>query len=347
MNELRAPTNKTDAVAVNLTSRAGNTEQRSCAHWIRQIGRGKEGARSLSQEEARQMYAAMLAGQVSDLELGAILLAMRIKAESVEELCGFLQAAHAAIETIAEPAGPYAPVLIPSYNGARNMANLTPLLALLLAKEGVPVLLHGVERDLGRVTSCEVMQALGLPQAQQQAHLHAIWARRLPAFMSIQSLSPDMARLLALRRILGVRSSTHTLVKLLQPFACPALRLSSYTHPEYQILLSDYFATGAAQALGDAFLMRATEGETVANVRRARQIDWLSQGKAIALEEKQGVAEADVELPSERDADTTARWIDDVLCGVRAVPPAIADQVAHCLSVCVELKMRQASSHPA
>lgn len=54
------------------------------------------------------------------------------------------------------------PIVIPSYNGARKQANLTPLLALLLAREGVPVLVHGVSQDPGRVTSAEIFQELDI-----------------------------------------------------------------------------------------------------------------------------------------------------------------------------------------
>jgi anthranilate phosphoribosyltransferase len=123
------------------------------ARFIKEIGRGKKGARSMTRDDARALYAAMLDGRVSDLELGGVLLAMRIKGESVDEIAGFLDAAEDSFERLPAPPGQYAPVLIPSYNGARKMANLTPLLAMLLAREGVPVLVHGVTTDPGRVTS--------------------------------------------------------------------------------------------------------------------------------------------------------------------------------------------------
>src|ERR1700688_3514910 len=123
----------------------------AAARFIKEIGRGKNGARSLSREDAQLLYAAMLEQRVSDLELGAILLAMRVKGESVDEVSGFLKAAEASFTALTAPAGDYALVVIPSYNGSRRVANLTPLLALLLAREGVPVLVHGVTRDPGRV----------------------------------------------------------------------------------------------------------------------------------------------------------------------------------------------------
>ena len=305
---------------------------------IKNIGRGKKGARDLSRPDACDLYTAMLNGTVSDLELGAILLAMRIKGESVDELGGFMDAAETSFHRIPAWQGPYAPVSIPSYNGARKMANLTPLLALLLAREGVPVLVHGVTTDPGRVTTAEIFAAMNLLPSDSVAAVHAAFAARQPAFMPIEALAPKMAHLLSLRRILGVRSSTHTLVKILQPFDGPALRLVSYTHPEYLETLGAYFLNAAPRERGDAFLMRGTEGETVANANRAHQIDWFHQGQRTLLVQRDAPTDELAQLPEARDAATTAAWINRALNGEVPVPQSIAEQVAQCLLVSKELQ---------
>ena len=199
----------------------------------------------MSRDDARDLYGAMLDGRVSDLEMGGVMLALRFKGESVEEIAGFLEAAENSFDLLPAPPGDYAPVLIPSYNGARKMANLTPLLAMLLAREGVPVLVHGVTRDPGRVTTAEIFEAMGLPAATCLADTQVAHALGHPSFMPIETLAPKLAHLLSLRRILGVRNSTHTLVKILQPYQGPALRLVSYTHPEYLEMLGEYFTTAA------------------------------------------------------------------------------------------------------
>jgi len=317
-----------------------NKDMLAAARFIKEIGRGKDGARSLSRDDARLLYSAMLDGRVSDLELGAILLAMRVKGESVEEIGGFLEAAEASFVPLQAPAGQFAPVVLPSYNGSRHMANLTPLLALLLARQGVPVLMHGVTQDPQRVTSAEIFLALGMPHAVDIAQAEAVLRSGQPAFIPIQNLAPKMARLLAMRRVLGVRNSTHTLVKIMQPFAGPALRLSSYTHPEYLEMLGQYFTTAAPAVRGDAFLMRGTEGETVANARRAQQIDWFHGGQRTLLVEKQSVAEELADLPEGRDAAATARWIEAVLAGQRQAPAAIMEQIEHCVAASAEIAGR-------
>ena len=62
------------------------------AAYIKEIGRGKEGARSLSQPQSYDLMSQVLDGRVTDLEIGAFAIAMRIKGETTEELAGFLDA---------------------------------------------------------------------------------------------------------------------------------------------------------------------------------------------------------------------------------------------------------------
>jgi len=309
------------------------------ARFIKEIGRGKAGARSMSRPDAQELYAAMLDGRVSDLELGGILLAMRIKGESVDEIAGFLDAAEMSFERLTAPTGTYVPIVIPSYNGSRNMANLTPLLAMLLARKGAPVLVHGVIHDPNRVTTAEIFQELGIPFSHTVQQAEAQFAQREPAFMTIDALAPRMARILALRKILGVRNSTHTLVKIMQPFVGPALRLTSYTHPEYLEMLAAYFTTAAPAARGDAFLMRGTEGETVANAKRAQQIDWFHDGERTVLVQKQPPVDELPPLPAASDAITTAAWIKAALAGEQPIPMPITEQVEHCLQVAKRYKI--------
>jgi len=300
-----------------------------CARFIKEIGRGPNGARALSSEDTHALYSAMLDGRVSDLELGAVLLAYRVKGETGDELAAMLAAAQMSFEPVRVQHDAYQAVSIPSYNGARKQPNLVPLLALLLAREGVPVLVHGVTEDPGRVTSAEIFTHLGVAPAQNHADIeNALAARRL-AFVPIATLAPKLARLLALRRRMGVRNSTHTLVKILQPFAPHGLRLVNYTHPPYRESLTQLFNAHPEAAAGGALLARGTEGEAVADTRRQVQVDWLHDGvcETVVAAERSSSDAPEVELPEGRDAATTAAWIDAVLRGEAPVPTAIARQV--------------------
>ena len=156
---------------------------------IKEIGRGKNAARDLSRNDAHALFAAMLAGAVPDLQLGAVLMALRIKGESLEELAGFLQACEASYPHLTAPAGTV-PMVIPAYNGARQLPNLTPLLVHLVARAGVPVLVQGVTSDPGRVTTHEILAAMGVhaartrDDAQLQMSIHQV------AFVSLDVLAP-------------------------------------------------------------------------------------------------------------------------------------------------------------
>jgi len=62
------------------------------AQFVRIVGKGKNGARSLTYDEAYQAFSMILKNEVLDVQLGAFLMLLRVKEESVDELAGFVQA---------------------------------------------------------------------------------------------------------------------------------------------------------------------------------------------------------------------------------------------------------------
>lgn len=297
---------------------------------IKEIGRGKNAARDLNREDARALFAAMLANEIPDLQLGAVLVALRIKGESLEELAGFLAACEACYAHLAAPAGTV-PIVIPAYNGARQLPNLTPLLAHLIAREGMPVLVQGVTRYAGRVSTSEVFAAMGIAAARSVDEAQQQLAARQVAFLPIDVLAPPMARVLALRAEIGLRGSGHTLAKMLQPFATPAVRLVSVTHPEYLVRMREFFT----QYAGGALLLRGAEGEAAAHPRREPVIEWCD---GAASQTWTASAEENPPLPESRDPAVTALWIAEVLAGRRAAPGAILHQAKCCVRAARLLK---------
>lgn len=306
-----------------------DTPLTSFAPLIREIGRGRDGARSLDYDTALALWRAVLAGTISDLELGAVLLALRVKGESAEELAAFCAASRETMLRLAPPTSGERPVVIPSYNGARKLPNLTALLALLLTQRGIPVLVHGVVQDgAGRVTTADVFRVLGLTIARDADDAEVHLARHEPVFMPLAVLNPALDRVLGLRRILGVRNSGHTISKLLQPFTGGALRLANFTHPDYEHLLDSYLRRDATRAEGGVVLMRGTEGEAVANARRSARIDFYLDGTVRTLvPAAEGITTELPLLPESKDATVTACWIQAVVGGERPVPAPIAAQL--------------------
>ncbi len=294
----------------------------SISHYIRDIGRGKDGARSLNREQATDLFGQVLDGTVTDLEIGGFCLAMRIKGETPDEMAGFLDATHARLQRA--PDNDLTTVVLPSYNGARKLPVLTPLLALLLAREGAAVLVHGTATEDRRVTSEAVFAALG--QAARTS-VNALQAGEC-AFVPTDVLHPGLKRLLDVRRAVGLRNPAHSLVKLMNPCAGHALIVGSYTHPEYAVSMAQTFALVGAHAL----LLRGTEGEPVADPRRTPQMDAFRDGERHLLEPAQEGSLATLpELPRDISAEATAAYIRDVLNGRLPVPTPIALQVAHIL----------------
>ena len=68
------------------------------SQYIKIIGRGKQGARALSRADAADLFGQVLDGRVTDLEVGAFCLAMRIKGVTPDEMAGFLDATSARMQ---------------------------------------------------------------------------------------------------------------------------------------------------------------------------------------------------------------------------------------------------------
>jgi anthranilate phosphoribosyltransferase len=290
-------------------------------HYLKEIGRGKDGARALTRAQAADLLGQVLDAQVTDLEIGGFCLAMRIKGETPEEMAGFLDAVHARLDTL--PEDPLQPtVVIPCYNGARKLPALAPLLALLLVQQGVRVCVHGTPTESGRTTSFDVLAALG-----HQPLAHSRQAQKGLNLVPTEVLSPALKKLLEVRRVVNLRNPAHSLVKLMNPCQGSALIVSSYTHPEYAHSMAQTFQLTQA----NAFLLRGTEGEPVADARRAPQMDFFHNGSTQTVQAAQaGALQSIPDLPA-ANAESTAEYIQEILNQQRAVPSPIALQVQHIL----------------
>ena len=298
------------------------------AHFIREIGRGKEGARDLEFAEAQQLYGAMLDGGVSDVELGAIMIALRMKGEAIEEMAGFMAAVNERLYALDCPRDRIRPVVIPSYNGARKGADLTPLMAMLLQRFGIPVLVHGPIEGYGRVTSAQILREFGILPVTSRVQANQQLKDGQLTFVPSSVISPGLAQLLSLRGRLGLRNSAHSLVKMIDPFAGRGLVLAAATHPEYLEMMRELLAKLGVSAL----LLRATEGEPVANPKRRPRIEYLHDGIVdLLFEAEHDSLKSLPHLPEDCDVRSTVDWMRAILSGVHAIPAPLANQLACCL----------------
>lgn len=289
---------------------------------IKEIGRGAKGARDLSRDQAQALLAAILAGQVQDLELGAILLSLRVKGESDDELVGFCEAMQETTRTVVPTSRPL--IVLPSYNGVRRQPNLLPLLALMLRNAGLSVLIHGRHDFDNRANPFPLFQACGMPSAQSVDEINQQLASSDIALADIELLNPELNRLLSLRTRLGVRNSAHTLCKLLDPCPGHSIRVVNVTHPEYLVRMSTLLQTQAATAL----LMRGTEGEPFANPKRRPELMGFKRGLPISLfSAEEGGTPPIAGWPETADFDQNVMLIKTLWATPERIPQPLIDQV--------------------
>ncbi len=307
--------------------------------WTNHLGRvarGREHAEDLDQNEARELFGAWLDGELPDLLAGAFWVAYRIKGESAGELQGFHEAIRHRMPTLPRTHH-LRPVVFASYNGTRRQANLLPLLALVLTRCGVPVLIHGPDTGSlpavptqdhppkGRVHTVQVLDQLGLAQASTLQDADLLLHLQGLAYLPLSAWQPGLAKILALREEMGIRSSVHTLLKILHPFAPgEPIVCAAVTHPPYLQRLEDFFVRAGITAL----CLRATEGEAFANPKRRPELRVCQDGHAwVFLEKDPHPLLHTPDLPAST-AEDCRDFVLAVLGGHRPLPGAIAGQAA-------------------
>jgi anthranilate phosphoribosyltransferase len=290
----------------------------SITSFLKIIGRGSKGSGDLDRQQAEEVFNQILSSKVSDLELGAFCIAMRIKGESVSELIGFMDALQPRVQVLNTGPGPC--IILPSYNGARKQANLTPLLAGLLSDLGFTVIVQGIEQDQTRVTSYEIFQALGWPILKDSNEFGALLPSKNPIFCPVRVISPALKSLLDVRTQIGLRNTGHVLAKLINPTGQGAWQISNYTHPEYPEKLKEYFQVRGANAI----LMRGSEGEPTASLQRLPEMHFLYTNK----EEKTSTEKKYFEFnPFDNiDAKATALVTANILSGKIPCPTSFIRQ---------------------
>ncbi|EET81130.1 glycosyl transferase family protein [Acinetobacter radioresistens] len=200
------------------------------AQYVRIIGKGKNGARSLTYEEAYQAFSMILKQEVLDVQLGAFLMLLRVKEESVDELAGFVQATRDQLN--------FAPLTVDldwsSYAGKRKHYPWFLLAALTLAQSGYKVFMHGASgHTLNRLYTEQVLEYLGYSICQSEQDVQYELEQHNFAYLPLEEISPVLSDLISLRNVMGLRSPIHTLARLINPFNAKAT-LQAIFHPAYR-----------------------------------------------------------------------------------------------------------------
>jgi anthranilate phosphoribosyltransferase len=254
-------------------------EQHPFAPFIQMLGKGKQGSRDLTQQEAQQAMHMVLTGQVEPIQLGAFLMLMRVKEETGAEVAGFVTAARA---SLALPDNlPKAELDWPTYAGKRRQLPWYLLSALLLASHGMPVLMHGIGRGTaGRIYIPLVLDILGIRPSASVAEAADNIRNRNFAYVPLNVFSAELERMLDLKAVLGLRSPVHTIIRMLNPFNASASIMGIF-HPGY-----DETHQQAAALLGEQNMavFKGEGGEAERNPDGVCNVKMLRAGEVLEEE---------------------------------------------------------------
>lgn len=249
------------------------------APFVRILGKGKTGSRSLSREEAHTAFGMILSGQVEDVQLGAFLMLLRVKEESPEELAGFVDACRE--HMIAPPPDLGADLDWSSYAGKRHQHPWYVLSMLLLADSGLRVFVHGsAGHTAGRLYTEQTFTQLGLPIADNWQDVGTQLTASGLSYLPLQAFCPALQDLIQLRPLLGLRSPVNTLTRMFNPLRTSA-SLQSIFHPAYARLHQE-----ADRLLGQerALVFKGESGEVEIKPHAVTRLQMLANDQGIEFE---------------------------------------------------------------
>lgn len=242
------------------------------APFVRILGKGKKGSRSLTQEEAFEAMSMILSGAVRPEQLGAFLMLLRVKEESPEELAGFVQAArlHSSVTE-----GLKADLDWSTYAGKKRQLPWFLLAAFVLSENNVRVLMHGSRGHTeGRIYIEDMLSTFGLTASQNWQQVTAGLDQQRFAYISIDQMVPRLGEIIQLRPILGLRSPVHTLCRLINPLNAHCT-VDGVFHPAYAPM---HQKTSQLLGVQQGLTIRGDGGEAEIKPDSDCELRWIRQG---------------------------------------------------------------------
>jgi anthranilate phosphoribosyltransferase len=244
------------------------------APFIHAMGRGPGRARSLTLDEAQDAMRQILSGAADPHAIGALLMLMRYRGETPDEIAGFTRAARALL-----PALPQVDLDWPSYAAGRTRGLPWFLLAARqVAATGKRVLIHGWNSH--QSDGADVRSALtvaGIARAQTVDEVARLLERDGIAYLPLEILAPRLLDLLRLRQVLGLRSCINTVCRMLNPAQAPSA-VQGVFHPPYLALQQ---AAGAILGQPHLCILKGGGGEFERNPSKPVTLWRLVDGQPV------------------------------------------------------------------
>jgi anthranilate phosphoribosyltransferase len=187
----------------------------------------------ISPADMRSIFAAIIDGGASDIELGA-LMAMCASIESHRNAEMFSEILLGLSEAINERSMPieckqydYLNVVIPNY-GDEIFGNAIPLIAIKLQRMGIRVLVHGALETPSGLANCGLFRELGVLPVTTRGQAERRLAEDGLALVPTSLISPGLAAMMALKARLGVSTPAHVLADVLMP-----VLMSAFSEPRH------------------------------------------------------------------------------------------------------------------
>src|SRR5579884_2599849 len=279
---------------------------------------------SLSREQARDVMSEILAGKATDAQIAALLVALHMKGEVVEEIVGFAEAIRAAAtplpqtrDSALDVSGTERDALVDTCGtggDASGTFNISTATALIVAGAGVRVAKHGNRSMTSKCGSADVMEALGVKVDLPPARLAACLEQVGIAFLFAPLMHSAMKHVQPARRELKLR----TVFNLLGPLTNPA-RASAQVVGVYSAELVDKLAEALSiLGLRRALVVHGDDGLDEITITGPTRIAEVRLGSVRTYEvtpEEFGFARASLKEISGGDAQQNANIIRDILQG--------------------------------
>lgn len=241
------------------------------APYIHAMGRGPGRARNLTGAEAEHAMGLILSGQADPHAIGALLMLMRYRGETPDEIAGFVRGVRATL-----PALPQVDLDWPSYAAGRTRGLPWFLLAAkLVALSGKRVLLHGWNSH--QANGADVRSALsrvGIVQAHSAQDAARVLARDNIVYLPLEQFAPQALQVLRLREVLGLRSCMNTVCRVMNP-ALASAAVQGVFHPPYLALQQ---SSGAALGQRNLCILKGGGGEFERNPSKPVPLFRLTDG---------------------------------------------------------------------
>jgi anthranilate phosphoribosyltransferase len=222
--------------------------------FLKKIGSGTHTGQNLDRAEAAIAARMMLLGEATPAQIGAFLIAHRIKRPTGVELAGMLDA-YDELGPKLEPINRSSQkvlVLGSPYDGRSRTAPLSPLTALILATAGIDVILHGGDRMPTKegLPLIEVWQYLDVPwQHLSLAQVQQVLETTGIGFVYLPTHFPLAQQLVTYREEIGKRPPLATLELMWCPYQGSAEVVSGFVHPPTEIMMREAYKLRGSQAL--------------------------------------------------------------------------------------------------